>query len=145
MFGLFLVLTIVSGAVLIVGFAWWLAASGKTTRRSGPDVGAEIMGGQASDDQEVGLTLLEKSVFAGKGAAVEREADVSVADLKGMLRQRQWRGALPPLLVIGGLCGLVLFGALALWARLDDKLIGTLILAVALFAVVRVARDFVRR
>ena len=38
----FLALTILSLLVLIVGFIWLLAAQGRTTRRSGRDVGAEI-------------------------------------------------------------------------------------------------------
>ena len=45
MFVLFLALTILSLIVLIVGFIWLLASRGQTTRRSGPDVGAEIMTG----------------------------------------------------------------------------------------------------
>ena len=49
MFVLFLALTILSLIVLIVGFIWLLASRGQTTRRSGPDVGAEIMTGMGDE------------------------------------------------------------------------------------------------
>ena len=63
MFVLFLALTILSLIVLIVGFIWLLASQGRTTRRSGRDVGAEIMTGMGDDEtttsdpagREVGL------------------------------------------------------------------------------------------
>lgn len=144
MFVWFVVLTVISGITLIIGFIWMLTASGKTTRRSGPEVGAEIMGGSAGDDDEAGITLLEKSVFAGKAVAVEREAEVSYTDIKRMVRERRWRAALPPLLAMIGLSGLVVFGALALWVKLDDKLVATLIVAVVLFTMGRVAHNFRR-
>lgn len=144
MFIPFIVLTAISGSALIIGFIWMLAAQGKTTRRSGPEVGAEIMGGSGGDDDGTGVTLLEKSVFAGKGVAVEREAEVSYAEIKRMVRAREWRAALPPLLAMVGLAGLVVFGALALWVKLDDKFVATLILAVVLFTMGRVARNFRR-
>ena len=49
MFVLFLALTILSLIVLIVGFIWLLVSRGRTTRRSGPEVGAEIMNGMGND------------------------------------------------------------------------------------------------
>ena len=45
MFVLLLALTVLSLLVLIVGFIWLLAVQGRTTRRSGRAVGAEIMTG----------------------------------------------------------------------------------------------------
>ena len=84
---------------MIVGFIWLLVSRGQTTRRSGPDVGAEIMTGMGDDvdgvDDEA-IPLVEKSVFVGTGAQVTRDVDVSFGDIKGMIRDRQWRGALPP-------------------------------------------------
>jgi hypothetical protein len=144
MFVLFVVLTVISAIALIVGVIWWLATSGKTTRRSGPDVGAEIMGGSTSDDDEVSMTLLEKSAFVGKGVAIEREAGISYAEVKQMLRDREWRAAIPPLLALLGLYFFVVFGALALWFGLHDKLIATLIAGVVLFTMGRITYDFIR-
>lgn len=145
MFAIVMVFAAISLIALVAGVTWWLAVSGRTTRRSGPDVGAEIMGGAAADDDQPGIALLEKSAFVGQGVKVEREAEVSSAGLKQMLRLRQWRAAIPPLLAMGGLLGLVVFGALALWMKLDSKVLGTAILAIVLFTVARAVLDFVRR
>ena len=145
MFVLFLALTILSLIVLIVGFIWLLTAHGQTTRRSGPDVGAEIMTGMGDgvDDDEA-IPLVEKSVFVGTGAQVTRDVDVSFGDIKGMLRDRQWRGVLPVLLAMGGLFGLIVFGVLALWLKMDDKLIATVIAVLVLFTMARIGWSFLR-
>lgn len=144
MFVLFVVLTVISALVLIVGAVWWLATSGKPTRRSGPDVGAEVMGAPASDEGEIGATLLEKSAFVGTGVAEAREAGISYVEIKRLLQAREWRAALPPLLGMLGLYFFIVFGALALWFGLHDKLVATLIAGVGLFTMVRIAYDFVR-
>ena len=146
MFILFLALTILSLIILIVGFIWLLTAHGRTTRRSGRDVGAEIMTGMGEDvdDDDEAIPLVEKSVFVGTGVQVTRDADVSFGDIKGMMRDRQWRGALPALLAIGGLFGLIVFGVLALWVKMDDKLIATVIAAVVLFTMGRIGWSFFR-
>jgi hypothetical protein len=148
MFELFLALTILSLIVLIVGFIWLLTSRGRTIRRSGPDVGAEIMTGMGDEgvdgDADEAIPLIEKSVFVGTGVKVTRDADVSFGDIKGMLRDRQWRGALPALLVMAGLFGLVVFGVLALWVKMDDKLIATVIAAVVLFTMARIGWSFLR-
>ena len=144
MFVLLLALTVLSLIVLIVGFIWLLASRGQTTRRRGPDVGAEIMTGLGEEDEEGAIPLVEKSVFVGTGVQVTRDVDVSFGDIKGMLRERQWRGALPAMLVIVGLFGLVVFGVLALWLKMDDKLIATVIVAVVLFTMGRIGWSFLR-
>ena len=56
-----LVITGISLLVLIVGVAWWLASSGETRRRRGPEVGAEVMRG------------LDGESGSGFGAALSRE------------------------------------------------------------------------
>ena len=148
MFVLFLALTILSLIVLIVGFIWLLTSRGRTTRRSGSDVGAEIMTGMSDGvdgvDDEEAIPLVEKSVFVGTGVQVTRDVDVSFGDIKGMMRDRQWRGALPALLAMAGLFGLIVFGVLALWVKMDDKLVATLIAAVALFTMGRIGWSFFR-
>jgi hypothetical protein len=75
---------------------------------------------------------------------VTRDVDVSFGDIKGMMRDRQWRGALPAVLAMIGLFGLVVFGFLALWVKMDDKLIATVIAAVVLFTMGRIAWSFFR-
>ena len=107
-------------------------------------MGAEIMTGLGEEDEEGAIPLVEKSVFVGTGVQVTRDVDVSFGDIKGMLRERQWRGALPAMLVIVGLFGLVVFGVLALWLKMDDKLIATMIVAVVLFTMGRIGWSFFR-
>jgi hypothetical protein len=144
MFLPFLVLTILGAVVLVAGSAWMLITWGKTTRSSGPEVGAEIMGSLAAGDAETGITLAEKSAFVGTGAAVSREVEISYAEIKHMLRPENRRAALPVLLAVGGLFAFIVFGAITLWLALDDKLIATLIAVPALFTMGRIARDILR-
>jgi hypothetical protein len=107
-------------------------------------MGAEIMAGMGEEVDEEAIPLVEKSVFAGTGAQVTRDVDVSVGELRGMLRDRHWRAALPALLAIGGLFGLVVFGVLALWVKMDDKRIATPIAAVVLLTMGRIGWSFLR-
>ena len=151
MFVIFLVLAGLSLIVLVIGSIWMLSGQGQTTRRSGRDVGAEIMGDIGNDNPisnddpvEKGIPLVEKSVFVGKGVKVTREAGISFTEIKQLVRERKWRAALPPLLGIVGMFGLIVFGVLALWWKMDDKLIATLIAAVALVAMARIAWNFIR-
>jgi hypothetical protein len=143
MFMFFLVPAILSLILLIVGAAWMLVGRGQTTRRSGRDVGAEIMGGLGNDLEE-GISLVEKSVFVGKGTKVTREGEISFTEIKQLVRDRQWHAALPVLLAMAGMFGLIVFGALALWWKMDDKLIATLIAGVALFTMARIGWSFIR-
>ena len=55
------------------------------------------------------------------------------AHVWGKMAARPWRGVLPALLVMVGLFGLIVFGVLALWVKMDDKLVATVIAAVVLF------------
>ena len=144
-FTIFLILAVASLIVLIVGFILLMTSRGETTRRSGREAGAEFMGSLGEEETEgVSIPVLEKSVFVGTGVSVTRETEMSYAEVKQLVRDRRWRAALPPLLVIGGMFGMVIFGVLALWLKLDDKLIATLIAAVVLFTMGKIALGFIR-
>ena len=143
MFVFFLVLAILSLILLIIGTIWLLAGGGQTTRRSGRDVGAELMGGIGGEDDE-GVPVVEKSVFVGKGVQVSRSVEISYAEIKQLIRDRQWRAALPFLLAMTGLFGLIVFGVLALWFKMDDKLVATLITGVVLFTMARIGWNISR-
>lgn len=140
MFVLFLALAGLSAVAMISGFAWWLMTSGQTRRRSGSEVGAEIMGGRASDE---GKALVEGTFFKGMGVAVSRGAEVSFTEIKQMVRARRPE-AIPILLAAVGLLCLVLFGVVALWFGLDDKLVGTFFLLVVLYTIGRIVVSFAR-
>lgn len=139
---LFLVLAAVSLVVLVIGTVWFLVSHGTTRRRSGEDVGAEIMAGQMEDDED-GYTI-QTTAFKGKGAMVEREASISLAEIKEMVRSGQGRQVLPALLALGGLAGLLLFGVVAFALLIGDPLIGILGLAVVLFTLARIVINFAR-
>jgi hypothetical protein len=142
MFVFFLVLAILGLILLVIGAAWLLAGGGQTTRTSGRAAGAEVMGGIG--DAGEGTPGAGKSFFVGKGVKVSRSVEISYADLKRLMRDGQWRAALPYLLAMAGLFGLIVFGVLALWLTLDDKLVATLIAGVVLFTMGRIAWNICR-
>jgi cell division protein FtsX len=80
----------------------------------------------------------------GKGIQVSRSAEISYVEIKQLVRDRQWRAALPFLLAMIGLFGLIVFGVLALWVKLDDKLVATLIAGVVLFTMGRIGWNVYR-
>lgn len=143
MFLLWLTLTVTSAVVLATGFVWIMISSGETRVRNGEQVGAETMASGVDEDDE-GLTLREASTFKGEAIGLQREASFSFGEIKALLRARRWRQALPLLLTMGGLAGLLLFGALALMAGLEDRLVGGLALLLVLYTLVRAGIDFVR-
>jgi len=143
MFILFLALTGLSVVALIVGTVWTAVVSGQTRRRSGPEVGAEIMAERMARDSE-GHTRPQYVFFKGKAVAVEREASFSFAEIKQQLMAGQWLDIFPVLLAMGGFLGLFLFGAAAAWLGIENKLVAGLIVIVALYALIRTVSAFVR-
>jgi hypothetical protein len=143
MFVFFLLLAILSLIPLIFGAVWTLAGRGQTTRRSGRDVGAEIMNG-IGDDGDEGKPLVEKSFFVGRSIQVSRSAEISYVEIKQLVRDRQWREALPFLLAMIGMFGFIVFGVLALWYKLEDKLVATVIAGVVLFTMARIGWNIYR-
>jgi hypothetical protein len=67
-----------------------------------------------------------------------------IAGLKAAWRAGDRSKAVPSLLVIGGLLGMMIFGALALIVVFGQTGTGMLMLLVAIYAVFRVGRDFRR-
>jgi hypothetical protein len=67
-----------------------------------------------------------------------------VARLKAVVRARDWRRALPSLLVIAGLLGVMLFGSLAMVFVFGHTGAGVASLAVTVFAIVKLAIDYGR-
>ena len=60
---LFIILAVLSLIALIVGFVLLLVRSGQTTRRSGEEVGAEMMADQMEDEWEP--VIADASAFKG--------------------------------------------------------------------------------
>jgi len=143
MFILFLALTGLSVVALIVGTIWTAVVFGQTRRRSGPEVGAEVMADRMARHSE-GHTRPQHVFFKGKAVAVDRKASFSFAEIKQQLRAGQWLQMFPILLAIGGFLGLFLFGAVAAWLGIGNKLLAGLIVIVALYALIRMVSAFAR-
>ena len=144
MFWVFLILTIISLIALIAGFIWLLASGGSMERRSGAQVGAEVMDDDEEDD---GFTLSasgEQKAFRGTGSQVSVGASYSFAEIKDHIATGHWKQAAPALLTIGGMFGLFFFGALTVFLTLDDRWVGYLLLVIAVYSVIRVAIGFAR-
>jgi hypothetical protein len=147
LFLLFLILAGLSIAALVVGFVAFMATRGQTTTRRGRDAGAAVMGALDQQPPEPGQATLasaSREVFVGTGVEVMVEAESSFAEVKLALRERRWRDALPALLIFSGLLGLLLFGALALWAGTGYQLWGLAIVALAVYIAARQLWDLAR-
>jgi hypothetical protein len=110
-------------------------------------VGAEVFGQLADgSDQEDGasVVLAEHSAFRGTGVKIEGEAEVGYGEIKAAFRQKRWRQALPALLAMGGLSGLLAFGSLALLVRWQEKLLGALVVALVFYTLIRIGIEFAR-
>jgi hypothetical protein len=67
-----------------------------------------------------------------------------MARLKAVLRTGDWRRALPSLLVIAGVLGVMIFGSLAMLFVFGHAAAGIASLAVTLFAIARLVIDYAR-
>lgn len=105
-----------------------------------------------------GLSLLAMvgglawAVLAGKraaprearGARAGAEVSRSFGDLKGLVRAGDWGRALPALLAVGGLLGLLLFSSLAAVVGLEEPLWGVAALLVTLYVIARTLWNIAR-
>ena len=139
---IFITLAVISLIVLIAGFIMLLMGSGKVQHRSGEDVGAEVMDSQMDDDD--GIELARVGTFKGTGSEVEVNASMSFAEIKEAAAAGNWGQALPALLVMGGMVGLLIFGALAIFVIMDDILVGGIILVFVAYAVIRMLIGFMK-
>ena len=135
-------LTAISVLALIAGFIWVLIISGETTERRGKEVGAELVSEQMVDEDEV--PIVQKAAFHGEAVEVKRETTVQFSEIKEQIKNGNWRGAFPWLLVMGGFLGLLLFGSLSLLVLMENKLIGGFIVAVVLITVGRIVIRWIK-
>ncbi len=109
-------LLVLSVVLFVVSLAWSLAVRGKTTTRTGADIGAERM--TEKMDFESGMagrpSVRRGAKFWGSGWAAERTAEYSWAEVKQMLRERRVVEALPPLLGMASVLGVATFGGLSM-------------------------------
>ena len=142
MFILFLALTGLSVLALIAGTVLTAILFGRTRWRSGPEIGAEMMAERMA--RESGGVKPQHVFFIGKGVAVDREAGFSYAQIKQQLMAGRCLQMFPILLAMGGLLGLFLFGSVAAWLGIEDKLVAGAVVVVAFYALFRIISSFVR-
>ena len=91
----------------------------------------------------VGVALMSRRdpeiVMPGDGHAA-----TPIGRLRQVIESGDWQKALPPVLVMGGLVTLMLFGSLCLMLIRDQLYGGGTMLAVAIAAMVKLARDWQR-
>ena len=147
MFIFFLLLTILCGLVLVAGFVWGLIERGKTTQRSGREVGAELMAEKMEEGSpgQGKMPLARRTWFRGKGVEVEREAEYSYAEIKKMLGEGRFQQALPALLVMAGLVGLTFFLGLALLSLSGALIPGLILLGFSGYSVYLILAGFIRK
>lgn len=141
---LFIVLSALSMVALVVGIVWTVAVGGQVQTRAGSDVGTEVIARQMADREEQAHTSTQRTYFQGKAVAIRGEAEVGFDEVKALIRAGHWRHAAPVLLLIGSLFGVLLFGALAILVGVENKLIGGVALATALYAIARTLIGFAR-
>jgi hypothetical protein len=129
-------LTIASGLALIVGSIWTMVFLRANNHPNGSSRGAvanrELI---SREEEDFSLT----SSKPGKASSEGEEPTLNFGEMKEAVKRGYWRNTLPILLAIFGFLGLLLFGSLALFVALEDKLLGSVVAAVAIFSVVRVA------
>lgn len=148
MYLLFLILTLLFGAALVAGFVWFLVGAGRTTRRRGSEVGAEIMGAvtdQEEDDQsQISIPIAEKTWFRGTGVSTHREASLSYAEIRRQLEAGNLRQVLPALLLIVGVVGATFFLGLTLLAAGVDAIFGLFFVGFSLYVAYLVGLGILR-
>lgn len=129
-------LTILSGLALIVGSLWTMIFLRVNNHPNHPKEGA-ITNEEPISEEEEGFNLT--SAYVGRAKSDGEGATINFGQIKKVVKNGHWRNTLPFLLAIFGFLGVLLFGSLALYVALDDKLLGSVVAAVAIFSVVRVA------
>lgn len=128
-------LAILSGLALILGSVWVMILLRSKNHPRGAAKEAVANGEQITEEEEV---VFQTALYAESAGSKEEWTGLNFVEMKRGLKRGQWRNTLPILLAIFGFLGLLLFGSLALFVAMEDKLVGSVVAAVAIFAVVRV-------
>lgn len=128
-------LAILSGLALILGSVWVMILLRSKNHPRGAAKEAVANGEQITEEEEV---VFQTASYAESAGSKEEWTGLNFVEMKRGLKRGQWRNTLPILLAIFGFLGLLLFGSLALFVAMEDKVVGSVVAAVAIFAVVRV-------
>jgi hypothetical protein len=126
---------VISLILFAIGMVWLLKLRGKTSRRSGAQVGAELlaekMARQSLPDGKT--SLARKTWFWGKGWAVEREMSFSYAEIKILWRESAFGALLPFMLFAVGMLGVMFLGGLLMLLTLPSRIPGAIILVAGVY------------
>lgn len=128
-------LAILSGLALILGSVWVMILLRSKNHPRGAAKEAVANGEQITEEEEV---VFQTASYAESAGSKGEWTGLNFVEMKSGLKRGQWRNTLPILLAIFGFLGLLLFGSLALFVAMEDKVVGSVVAAVAIFAVVRV-------
>ena len=137
MLPVFIVLAIM-GALDLGAGALWLFFLRSRRQHSGAEGSGETLAGQG-ESRHIPLEQL----LRGRDVRASYEVSLSFAEVKELLRARRPE-ACPMLLMLGGLAELLMFGALVLWVVIADRIIGSLILIMVVYGLVRAAIGLAR-
>ena len=129
-------LAILSGLALILGSVWVMILLRSKNHPRGAVKEAVANGEQITEEEEE--VVFQSASYAESAGSKEEWKGLNFVEMKRGLKRGQWRNTLPILLAIFGFLGLLLFGSLALFVAMEDKVVGSVVAAVAIFAVVRV-------
>jgi hypothetical protein len=135
MFSILLTLAVLSGIVLGVGLAAMQHATHMRIGAQPIDTEAGTFAAWFGRNRLGALALDRPELVLGSAQA----------DLSRALRSHDWAAAGPTLLVMHGMMGLLMFGALALLAATDERLVGAAAIAMVGYAVIRMGWSFSRK
>lgn len=140
---------LVSCVLAILGFimffsaaAWIAIAYGKTRKRTGAHIGAEMMSQSLRDSLFKDDASVKGAYFWGKGVAVDRTAIFTTAEIKSAWKSGNTRLVIPLLIAAVGFEMMVFFGGVSLLLRLEDKIIGAGVIGASVYALWIVGSDF---
>jgi len=139
----FIVLAALGLVLVALGGVLLLIASGEARELTAQEVGEDIIRRQTRDTAGES-PLFEEAVFEGKGGGTAVAASVSFADVKADWRAGRRRKALPPILILFGFTGLLVFLSLALLVGLDSPLAGAVMLGATVLSLGRMVLAFIR-
>ncbi len=148
MFTLFVALAALGVLLLAVGFALAVKERGKTTKRTGPGIYAEMMRDSMRRDtlRNGDVPIGEWAVSWGKGVAVETEASYTMDEVKQMVNGKQYKRLLPPLLMIPGFVAMLVFAGLAILARATGEMryAGYFLIVAGAYAAFLMTKDYLK-
>lgn len=134
-----LALTAVSALAILAAWTLMLSGFGRSETPPGPR-GAAVRdsGGRRGGVAASGIAR-QDDAESGETAA---PGTMTMADFKRIVQAGDWKRVTPSLLLIGGMLGIMFFGAIALLFVLEQKVTGVLMLLVPIVAAAKLAWDF---